>query len=135
MESRSIKIKDYVTHERVPVRGDSHGNFTLSPLGFPFVNRSGYMPGVPGSVPPTTFSAEMLVKPDLTKDEPENFYFLEYKDNFDFPRTDSDHDTFIVTAKLIEDETGYIISSEHANFTAGCYVSIAVNDSTYESLN
>lgn len=135
MESRSIKIKDYVTHERVPVRGDSHGNFTLSPLGFPFVNRSGYMPGVPGSVPPTTFSADMLVKPDLTKDEPENFYFLDYKDHFDFPRTDSDHDTFIVTAKLIEDETGYIISSEHANFTAGCYVSIAVNDSTYESLN
>lgn len=135
MESRSIKIKDYVTHERVPVRGDSHGNFTLSPLGFPFVNRSGYMPGVPGSVPPTTFSAEMLVKPDLTKDEPENFYFLEYKEHFDFPRTDSDHDTFIVTAKLIEDETGYIISSEHANFTAGCYVSIAVSDSTYESLN
>ena len=135
MESRSIKIKDYVTHERVPVRGDSHGNFTLSPLGFPFVNRSGYMPGVPGSVPPTTFSAEMLVKPDLTKDEPENFYFLEYKDHFDFPRTDSDHDTFIVAAKLIEDETGYIISSEHANFTAGCYVSIAVNDATYESLN
>jgi hypothetical protein len=135
MESRSIKIKDYVTHERVPVRGDSHGNFTLSPLGFPFVNRSGYMPGVPGSVPPTTFSADMLVKPDLTKDEPENFYFLEYKDHFDFPRTDSDHDTFIVTAKLIEDETGYIISSEHANFTAGCYVSIAVSDSTYESLN
>lgn len=135
MESRSIKIKDYVTHERVPVRGDSHGNFTLSPLGFPFVNRSGYMPGVPGSVPPTTFSAEMLVKPDLTKDEPDNFYFLDYKEHFDFPRTDSDHDTFIVTAKLIEDETGYIISSEHANFTAGCYVSIKVEDSTYESLN
>lgn len=141
MESRSIKIKDYVTHERVPVRGDSHGNFTLSPLGFPFVNRSGYMPGVPGSVPPTTFTAEMLVKPDLIKDgpegfsEPDDFYFLEYKDHFDFPRTDSDHDTFIVTAKLIEDETGYIISSEHANFTEGCYVSIAVKDSTYESLN
>lgn len=141
MESRSIKIKDYVTHERVPVRGDSHGNFTLSPLGFPFVNRSGYMPGVPGSVPPTTFSAEMLVKPDLIKDgpdgfsEPDDFYFLEYKDHFDFPRTDSDHDTFIVTAKLIEDETGYIISSEHANFTEGCYVSIAVKVSTYESLN
>ncbi|GEM_PF-6187231 len=135
MESRSIKIKDYVTHERVPVRGDSHGNFTLSPLGFPFVNRSGYMPGVPGSVPPTKFSAEMLVKPDLTKDEPENFYFLEFKDNFDFPRTDSDHDTFIVTAQLIEDETGYIISSEHANFTTGCYVSIKVEESTYESLN
>lgn len=135
MESRSIKIKDYVTHERVPVRGDSHGNFTLSPLGFPFVNRSGYMPGVPGSVPPTTFSAEMLVKPDLTEKEPENFYFLEYKDNFDFPRTDSDHDTFIVSAKLIEDEAGYLISSDHADFTAGCYVSIEVKDATYESLN
>lgn len=132
MESRSIKIKDYVTHERVPVRGDSHGNFTLSPLGFPFVNRSGY---VPGSEPPTKFSAEMVVKPDLMTNEPKDFYFLEYKDNFDFPRTDSDHDTFIVPAKLTEDETGYHISSEHANFTKGCYVSIEVEDSTYESLN
>lgn len=133
MESRSIKIKDYVTHERVPVRGDSHGNFTLSPLGFPFVNRSGYERGV--TPPPRTFSADMLVKPELMEGEKSSSPFLEYKDKFDFPRTDSDHDTFIVTAKITADDNGYYISSEHANFYAGSYVTIEVDDATYEQLN
>lgn len=133
MESRSIKIKDYVTHERVPVRGDSHGNFTLSPLGFPFVNRSGYERGV--TPPPRTFSADMLVKPELMEGEKSSPPFLEYKDKFDFPRTDSDHDTFIVTAKITADDNGYYISSEHANFYAGSYVTIEVDDATYEQLN
>ena len=141
MESRSIKIKDYVTHERVPVRGDSHGNFTLSPLGFPFVNRSGYEPGLP---PPTKFTAEMLVKPDLAIvkngdivviDEKLAKIYIEYKDKFDFPRTDSDHDTFKVDAKLTSDGTGYQISDEHATFYAGCPVTIAVEDATYEAIN
>lgn len=133
MESRNLKIKDYVTHERVPVRGDSHGNFTLSPLGFPFVNRSGYERGV--TPPPRTFTADMLVKPDLMESEQGASPFLEYKDNFDFPRTDSDHDTFIVTAKITADDNGYYISSEHANFYAGSYVTIEVDDAIYEHLN
>ena len=133
MESRNLKIKDYVTHERVPVRGDSHGNFTLSPLGFPFVNRSGYARGV--TPPPRTFTADMLVKPDLMESEQGASPFLEYKDNFDFPRTDSDHDTFIVTAKITADGNGYYISSEHANFYAGGYVTIEVDDAIYEQLN
>ena len=133
MESRNLKIKDYVTHERVPVRGDSHGNFTLSPLGFPFVNRSGYERGV--TPPPRTFTADMLVKPDLMESEQGASPFLEYKDNFDFPRTDSDHDTFIVTAKITADGNGYYISSEHANFYAGSYVTIEVDDAIYEQLN
>lgn len=132
MESRSIKIKDYVTHERVPVKGDSHGNFTLSPLGFPFVNRSGYKPGLP---PPTTFSAKMLVHPDLTDNEKLVSVFLEYKSTFDFPRSDSDHDTFSITATLTSDDNGYYISSDQATFYSGCYVSIEVNDYTYELLN
>ena len=132
MESRSIKIKDYVTHERVPVRGDSHGNFTLSPLGFPFVNRSGYEPGLP---PPTKFTADMLVKPDLMASESSVTPIMVYKDKFDFPRTDSDHDTFKVDAKLTSDGTGYQISDEHATFYAGCPVTIAVEDATYEAIN
>lgn len=132
MESRSIKIKDYVTHERVPVRGDSHGNFTLSPLGFPFVNRSGYEPGLP---PPTKFTAEMLVKPDLMTGEASVTPIMVYKDKFGFPRTDSDHDTFKVDAKLTSDGTGYQISDEHATFYAGCPVTIAVEDATYEAIN
>jgi len=132
MESRSIKIKDYVTHERVPVRGDSHGNFTLSPLGFPFVNRSGYEPGLP---PPTKFTAEMLVKPDLMTGEASVTPIMVYKDKFGFPRTDSDHDTFKVDAKLTSDGTGYQISDEHATFYAGCPVTIEVEDATYESIN
>lgn len=132
MESRSIKIKDYVTHERVPVRGDSHGNFTLSPLGFPFVNRSGYEPGLP---PPTKFTADMLVKPDLMVSEASVTPIMVYKDKFSFPRTDSDHDTFKVDAKLTSDGTGYQISDEHATFYAGCPVTIAVEDATYEAIN
>ena len=133
MESRNLKIKDYVTHERVPVRGDSHGNFTLSPLGFPFVNRSGYERGV--TPPPRTFSADMLVKPDLMESEAGASPFLEYKDKFDFPRTDSDHDTFIVNAKITAGDNGYYISSDNANFYAGSYVTIEVDDATYEQLN
>lgn len=142
MESRSIKIKDYVTHERVPVRGDSHGNFTLSPLGFPFVNRSGYERGV--TPPPRTFSAEMLVKPDLAivkngdiivVDENQVPIYMDYKDKFDFPRTDSDHDTFIVPAKITSDGTGYSIYSEHADFYAGCYVTVETKETGYEQLN
>lgn len=133
MESRNLKIKDYVTHERVPVRGDSHGNFTLSPLGFPFVNRSGYERGV--TPPPRTFTADMLVKPDLMEDEQDASPFLEYKDKFDFPRTDSDHDTFVVTAKITAGDNGYYISSDNANFYAGSYVTIVVDDATYEQLN
>lgn len=132
MESRSIKIKDYVTHERVPVRGDSHGNFTLSPLGFPFVNRSGYEPGLP---PPTKFTAEMLVKPDLMTGEASVTPIMVYKDKFSFPRTDTDHDTFKVDAKLTSDGTGYQISDEHATFYAGCPVTIDVEDATYEAIN
>lgn len=132
MESRNLKIKDYVTHERVPVRGDSHGNFTLSPLGFPFVNRSGYEPGLP---PPTKFTAEMLVKPDLMESEASVTPIMVYKDKFDFPRTDSDHDTFKVDAKLTSDGHGYQISDEHATFYAGCPVTIAVEDATYEAIN
>lgn len=130
MESRSIKIKDYVTHERVPVRGDSHGNFTLSPLGFPFVNRKGY---VPGSEPPTKFTADMVVKPDLMKDESLNI-LLEYKDNFDFPRTDSDHDTFLVKATLTSDGTRYYVSSEHATFYEGCTVNIVSDDKSKSAM-
>lgn len=132
MESRNLKIKDYVTHERVPVRGDSHGNFTLSPLGFPFVNRSGYEPGLP---PPTKFTADMLVKPDLMESEASVTPIMEYKDKFDFPRTDSDHDTFKVDAKLTSDGHGYQISSEHASFNIGCPVTIEVEDAAYESIN
>jgi len=132
MESRSIKIKDYVTHERVPVRGDSHGNFTLSPLGFPFVNRSGY---VPGGVPPTTFNLNMLVKPDLTENESAISAILEYKDAFKFPRTDSDHDTFIVKATLVAGSEGYTIQTDSATFFENSIVTISVDDLTYEAVN
>ena len=142
MESKKLKIKDYVTHERVPVRGDSHGNFTLSPLGFPFVNRSGYERGI--TPPPRKFTAEMLVKPDLAVvkngetiviDENQATIYMEYKDKFDFPRTDSDHDTFKVNAKLTSDGHGYHISSEHASFNIGCPVTVEVEDAAYESIN
>lgn len=132
MESRSIKIKDYVTHERVPVRGDSHGNFTLSPLGFPFVNRSGY---VPGGVPPTTFNMNMLVKPDLTANESDISAILEYKDAFKFPRTDSDHDTFIVKATLVAGSEGYTIQTDSATFFKNAIVTVSVDDLTYEAVN
>lgn len=142
MESRNLKIKDYVTHERVPVRGDSHGNFTLSPLGFPFVNRSGYERGV--TPPPRTFSADMLVKPDLAIvkkgdiiviDENQATIYMEYKDKFTFPRTDSGHDTFKVEAKLTSDDHGYHIITEHASFNIGCPVTIKVEDAAYDSVN
>ena len=132
MESKSIKIKDYVTHERVPVRGDSHGNFTLSPLGFPFVNRSGYERG---GQPPRTFSTEMLVKPDLTEREEYVQAILEYHDEFKFPRTDSDHDTFRVNATLKNDGLGYSISTKSATFYSGCRVTVVVKDVTYEAVN
>lgn len=136
MESRNLKIKDYVTHERVPVRGDSHGNFTLSPLGFPFVNRSGY---APGQKPPTTFSASMLVKPDLvendTHKEQSAEQFLDYAEPFTFPRSDSDNDTFLVTATLKSDDTGYSVSTKSATFHTGAKVTVVASDSTYEQVN
>lgn len=130
MESRNLKIKDYVTHERVPVRGDSHGNFTLSPLGFPFVNRSGYQRG---TKPPTTFSASMVSKPESF--ETTITPILEYKDEFKFPRTDSDHDTFQVNAILKVHGVGYSISSDSANFYQQAVVSVKVDDATYEQVN
>lgn len=47
------------------------------------MNRSGYERGV--TPPPRTFSADMLVKPDLMESEQDASPFLEYKDKFDFP--------------------------------------------------
>lgn len=133
MESRRMKIKDYVTHERVPVRGDSHGNFTLSPLGFPFVNRSGYSNG--STRPPTTFRADMLVHPDLTDAESASVPFLEYRGSFGFPRADAGHDAFLVSAILTVGSSGYVISSEQASFYTGCHVSVDVDDGEYEAIS
>lgn len=135
MESRNLKIKDYVTHERVPVRGDSHGNFTLSPLGFPFVNRSGYDPNDPSSTPPTTFKADMLVKPNLMPAEESVQPVLEYKDEFKFPRTDSDNDTFLVKAVLKNSDSGYSISTDSARFYSGCYVTVVSEDVMFAALD
>lgn len=135
MEGRNLKIKDYVTHERVPVRGDSHGNFTLSPLGFPFVNRSGYDPNDPSSTPPTTFKADMLVKPNLMPAEESVQPVLEYKDEFKFPRTDSDNDTFLVKAVLKNSDSGYSISTDSARFYSGCCVTVVSEDVMFAALD
>lgn len=88
------KINDYVTHEQRPVTGDSHGNFVISPMGFPNTNVSGYPES--GRVP-TLFIPEVTTTPASVTG-----VSYQHKVPFRFLKFDDDNNMFSVGIHLIK---------------------------------
>lgn len=96
MMDRTIKIKDYVTHEKQRVVGDSNGNFTISPLGYPRTNKSGY--GKEGGNIPTLFQPMITATPAPDSD----VYACVYRhlQNLVIENIDSDDNLFAVDGNI-----------------------------------
>lgn len=87
------KIKDYVSNKRIPITGDASGSFTISPIGFPYTNRSGY--GLNGGTIPTLF------KPTITSSSASTTGLLyKHKAQMKFLRYDDDDNMLEVEGTL-----------------------------------
>ena len=117
------KIKDYVSREPAKITGDTSGNFTISPLGFPNVNVSDY--GEPSGKIPTLFVPTVSVVP--SDPLPDAIYV--HKSVFSFPLINNSGDGFSIDGTLRHDTEGYKFTTDYAEYTAGVTVKIAVGNS------